>query len=114
MKYDFTSIMDRRGKDAIAVDLPGKAPAGGFAPGGPKEGFDLIPMWVADMNFPTVPSIIEEVKARLEHPRLDTLIHRMHISMPSSIGIRSAKAWKDLQGKISVTRTECLGDWYPH
>ena len=22
MKYDFTSIMDRRGKDAIAVDLP--------------------------------------------------------------------------------------------
>lgn len=23
MKYDFTTIMDRRGKDAIAVDLPG-------------------------------------------------------------------------------------------
>lgn len=68
MKYDFTSIMDRRGKDAIAVDLPGNVPAGGFAPGGPKEGFDLIPMWVADMNFPTAPSIIEEVKARLEHP----------------------------------------------
>ena len=68
MKYDFTSIMDRRGKDAIAVDLPGNAPAGGFAPGGPKEGFDLIPMWVADMNFPTAPSIIEEVKTRLEHP----------------------------------------------
>ena len=68
MKYDFTSIMDRRGKDAIAVDLPGNAPTGGFAPGGPKEGFDLIPMWVADMNFPTAPSIIEEVKARLEHP----------------------------------------------
>ena len=40
MKYDFTTIMDRRGKDAIAVDLPGKG--GGFAPGGPKEGFDLI------------------------------------------------------------------------
>lgn len=68
MKYDFTSIMDRRGKDAIAVDLPGNVPAGGFAPGGPKEGFDLIPMWVADMNFPTAPSIIEEVKERLEHP----------------------------------------------
>lgn len=68
MKYDFTSIMDRRGKDAIAVDLPGNAPAGGFVPGGPKEGFDLIPMWVADMNFPTAPSIVEEVKKRLEHP----------------------------------------------
>lgn len=49
MKYDFTSIMDRRGKDAIAVDALG---APGFAPGAPKEGFDAIPMWVADMNFP--------------------------------------------------------------
>ena len=54
MKYDFTSIMDRRGKDAIAVDALG---APGFAPGAPKEGFDAIPMWVADMNFPTVPTI---------------------------------------------------------
>ena len=68
MKYDFTSIMDRRGKDAIAVDLPGNVPAGGFAPGGPKEGFDLIPMWVADMNFPTAPSIIEAIQKRLSHP----------------------------------------------
>ena len=62
MKYDFTTIMDRRGKDAIAVDLPGKG--GGFAPGGPKEGFDLIPMWVADMNFPTVPTIPEAIIER--------------------------------------------------
>ena len=49
MKYDFTSIIDRRGRDAIAVDgLKGD----GFSPAPPKEGFDAIPMWVADMNFP--------------------------------------------------------------
>ena len=24
---------------------------GGFAPGKPKDGFSIIPMWVADMNF---------------------------------------------------------------
>ena len=66
MKYDFTTIMDRRGKDAIAVDLPGKG--GGFAPGGPKEGFDLIPMRVADMNFATAPSIIEAIQKRISHP----------------------------------------------
>ena len=41
MKYDFTSIMDRHGKDAIAVDGLGT----GFAPAAPKEGFDAIPMW---------------------------------------------------------------------
>lgn len=48
MKYDFTSIMDRMGKDAIAVEALGQNP---MAPKPPKEGFDVIPMWVADMNF---------------------------------------------------------------
>ncbi|HJC48214.1 MAG TPA: aminotransferase class I/II-fold pyridoxal phosphate-dependent enzyme [Candidatus Lachnoclostridium pullistercoris] len=66
MKYDFTSIMDRRGKDAIAVDGLGKNP--GFAPEPPKEGFDIIPMWVADMNFPTVPTIPEAIIERTKHP----------------------------------------------
>lgn len=66
MKYDFTSIMDRRGRDAIAVDGLGKE--GGFAPSLPKEGFDIIPMWVADMNFPTVPTIPEAIIARAKHP----------------------------------------------
>ena len=34
MKYDFTSILERHGKDAIAVDGLGT----GFAPSAPKEG----------------------------------------------------------------------------
>ena len=58
MKYDFTSIIDRHGKDAIAIDRLGE---GGMAPDLPKEGFDAIPMWVADMNFPTVPTIQESI-----------------------------------------------------
>ena len=66
MKYDFTSIMDRHGRDAIAVDAVGKP--GSFAPGGPKEGFDVIPMWVADMNFPTVPTVVEAMRQRIAHP----------------------------------------------
>ena len=52
MKYDFTTIMDRHGMDAIAVDAVG---APGFSITAPKEGFDVIPMWVADMNFPQYP-----------------------------------------------------------
>lgn len=66
MKYDFTSIMDRHGKDAIAVDGLGAKP--GFAPSAPKQGFDAIPMWVADMNFPTVPTIPEAIIERAKHP----------------------------------------------
>ena len=66
MKYDFTTIMDRRGKDAIAVDMVGTPDS--FAPGAPKEGFDVIPMWVADMNFPVVPSIQQAMQERISHP----------------------------------------------
>ena len=64
MKYDFTSIMDRHGMDAIAVDGLGT----GFAPAKPREGFDVIPMWVADMNFPTCPTIQEAIIERAKHP----------------------------------------------
>ncbi len=65
MKYDFTSIVDRRGKDAIAVE---KIPSGWVDfPVEIKEGFDRIPMWVADMNFPTVPTIAEAMIERAGH-----------------------------------------------
>ena len=56
--------MDRQGWDAIAVDGLG----GAHAPGKPKDGFDAIPMWVADMNFPTVPTIPQAIIRRAEHP----------------------------------------------
>lgn len=66
MKYDFTTIMDRHNKDALAVDGLGLNP--GFTPDRPKDGFDVIPMWVADMNFPTVPTITEAIIERAKHP----------------------------------------------
>ena len=65
MKYDFTSIMDRVGKDAIAVEALGQMK---MAPKPPKDGFDIIPMWVADMNFPTVLTIPEAIIERAKHP----------------------------------------------
>ena len=64
MKYDFTSIMERKGKDAIALDNLGV----GFAPGVPKDGFDAIPMWIADMNFPLYPTIPEAIIERAKEP----------------------------------------------
>lgn len=64
MNYDFTSIIDRSGKDALAIeaiDFAGtKLPV--------REGFDRIPMWVADMNFATAPGIQEAVINRVNHP----------------------------------------------
>lgn len=66
MKYDFTSIINRQGKDALAVDLIGHS-SGAFDIAGPKEGFDAIPMWIADMNFATVPTIPEAIIERTKH-----------------------------------------------
>ncbi len=65
MKYDFTTIMDRRGHDALAVDSIGKI---SFGPSAPDPGFTAIPMWVADMNFPALPAIQEAIIKRVQHP----------------------------------------------
>ena len=73
MQFDFTSILDRRGRDALAVDAPGKLP--GF-PGGPQGDFDVIPMWVADMNFPVPPSVTEAIINRASHPAFGYFLPR--------------------------------------
>ena len=67
MKYDFTSIIDRRGKDALAVENIGHK-TWGNEPDAPKEGFDPIPMWVADMNFATCPAVPAAIIERAKHP----------------------------------------------
>ena len=62
MKYDFTTMLDRHGMDAIATDPP----EGLFVKTDPE--FSRIPMWVADMNFKTFPVITEAMRKRLNHP----------------------------------------------
>ena len=66
MKFEFDKMLERHGMDAIAVDGLGTVP--GMSPDKPKEGFDVIPMWVADMNFATAPSIQEAIIERAKHP----------------------------------------------
>ncbi|MBQ7952536.1 MAG: PatB family C-S lyase [Alistipes sp.] len=58
MKYNFDQIIDRRGSGAIKCD-------------GLEQWYgnsELLPMWVADMDFATPGFIIDAIKARLEHP----------------------------------------------
>ena len=100
MKYDFTSIMDRRGKDAIAVDGLGKNP--GFAPEPPKEGYDIIPMWVADMNFPTVPTIPEAIIERAKHPAYG------YFSATDEY-YNSIIKWHETRNGVTGLTKECIG-----
>ena len=60
MKYNFDEIIDRSGTDAVKWD-------------GMKEVWgrtDLIPLWVADMDFATAPFIMDAVRKRCENPVL--------------------------------------------
>ena len=67
MKYDFTTMVDRRGHDSIAVDLQ-ENDFWTLPKGETKPEFDKIPMWIADMNFSTVPNVTEAIMQRVSHP----------------------------------------------
>ena len=57
-QYDFDRIIERRGTGALKWDALGERYGRG----------DLLPMWVADMDFETPPFIVEALRRRLEHP----------------------------------------------
>lgn len=60
MIYDFDQVIDRGGTDAVKLE-------------GMKEIWgrtDLIPLWVADMDFATPPFVLDALKKRCEHPVL--------------------------------------------
>lgn len=57
MKYNFDEIIERRGTDSVKWD-------------GVKNIWgrdDLLPMWVADMDFRTPPFVMDALRKRLEH-----------------------------------------------
>jgi len=97
MKYDFTSVVDRRGKDSLAVDL-----VKGFGPEAPKEGFDIIPMWVADMNFPTVPTIQEAIIERAKHPMFGYFVPRKEY-------FDSIIKWQETRNEVKGLEAEHIG-----
>lgn len=53
MKYNFDEIIPRRGTNSYKWDTP--------------EEENVLPMWVADMDFRTAPAIIETLRRRVEH-----------------------------------------------
>lgn len=57
MKYNFDEVIDRCGTDSIKWD----------AVSARWGRSDLLPLWVADMDFRTPPFVIEAIKKRLDH-----------------------------------------------
>lgn len=57
MKYNFDEIIDRRGTESVKWDAVSERWGRN----------DLLPMWVADMDFRTPPFVMEALRKRLEH-----------------------------------------------
>lgn len=56
-EYDFDKVIDRRGTDALKLEVL-------------QERYgdaDILPLWVADMDFETPPFITEALRQRMEH-----------------------------------------------
>ena len=96
MKYDFTSLMNRSGHDSIAVDqipIPGAEV---------KEGFSRIPMWVADMNFPSLPTIQEAIHARVNEP------HFGYFNLPDAY-FDSIIRWQQVRHGVTGLERQHIG-----
>ena len=57
MIYDFNKVIDRHGSNSIKTDLA-------LARGKPA---DVLSLWVADMDFPTAPAILEALHEKVNH-----------------------------------------------
>ena len=54
MAYDFDTVIDRSGTNATKLQK--------------YAGTDVLPFWIADMDFAVPDFILEPLRARLEHP----------------------------------------------
>jgi cystathionine beta-lyase len=66
MKYNFDQIIDRSNTNSIKYDFAREF-------GKPA---DILPLWVADMDFQTPPEVIRELKAAAEHGIFGYSSHR--------------------------------------
>ena len=56
-RYDFDRVIDRRGTNCVKFD---SAQAQGYSP-------DILPLWVADMDFQAPPCVLEALSKAVEH-----------------------------------------------
>ena len=54
MKFDFDTPVERRGTASVKWNKYGSR--------------DIIPMWVADMDFACAPAVVEALRKRVDHP----------------------------------------------
>ena len=87
MTYDFNSITDRHHTNSIKTDLA-------VARGKPE---DVLSLWVADMDFPTAPQILDALHKRVEHGIFG-------YSVPDQGFYEAVKNWQKTEHAFEVNR----------
>ena len=98
MKYDFTTIMNRGGKNTVAVDGYGMM----LGECQIREGVTPIPMWVADMSFATVPTIPKAIVERVNHPEYGYFFE------PEEYYTKIME-WHSVRNHVTGLSKECIG-----
>ncbi len=88
-KYDFDQVIDRRGSGAAKFEQLGTL----FGTD------DLIPLWIADMDFAVCPEITESLRQRMSHPIYG-------YSEPGAGYWDSILCWLDRRHSMKVSRDE--------
>ena len=90
MKYDFNSCPDRAGTGSLKWER--------------YAGRDVIPMWVADMDFTSAPEIIEALHARVSHGVFG-------YTVPPTSTVEAAMAYLHERHGVAVTPEQIV--WFP-
>ena len=81
MKTDFTTLPDRAGTGSLKWRK--------------YEGREILPMWVADMDFPSPPEVMEDLHARVEHGVFG-------YTVPYREPVEAVKAYLDRRHKLEI------------
>ena len=85
--YDFNKVTDRHGTNAIKYDLA-------VARGKPA---DVVSLWVADMDFPTAPEILEALHEKVNHGIFG-------YSVPNEKFYDAVKNWQKTEHDFEIAR----------
>ena len=91
MAYDFNRVVDRHNTNSIKTDLA-------VARGKPA---DVLSLWVADMDFPTAPEILEALHDRVSHGIFG-------YSVPDQRFYDAVQAWQKSEHDFEVSRRQIV------
>lgn len=89
-KYNFDTIVDRRQSNSIKYDAIYNEL--------PKD-IEVLPMWIADMDFATPDFVLDGIRKRLEHPV-------MGYSIPGEDYYEAVTQWMEKRYHIQVNKEE--------